>query len=585
METWGRTRRRARGTVAAAAAAALTASVLAAPVDAAVGPTRVVTVSPADGVVIVAGLIHSDTYSVTVERGGVVIGSASGSPASFGTFGSLELNHPTELFDPFCWEGVTPRMQQGDVVRVNGPGVDDSATVQDIEMLTYPEPTTGPGGVPAFKVTGTLGEGLDPAGVDVFIRLDLNPPPPGGDDDNPEPVDDDTDDWKASSSDEGNTFEAAADGTWTATFTTGFMLEDVVTPVDDAVLAAAAAPRVLQAGYSVGTPPVGENRGGNETTLALPPGAGEPVPVGCPPAADSAIGYVSPSVINTANQGSGLLVSGVSSGANVDVEVSGPGGGTPLTDTVPVLPNGTWSTSFTGPLDGLEGELVVAASHDGGPSTAPANVRRVLRDTQAPVAPVSIPGNSSFTHSMHVLLASSEAEIRYTEGDGTQAPPTATTGRRYTGSILLASTTTLKAVAVDAAKNVSPVMTRTFTKLVPALPPTPQVPPPPDGAAALVPLAPAMGKVKAGKPGGKKTATVRWRTPLANAAVVEGYQVRALKLRPGRSAKIRKVRTVDADVTKKRMVLPRGKYKFQVRALGGNGTSRWSERSAKVRPR
>ena len=589
MEIRVRGRRSRRG-VAATAVTALMASMLAAPVDAAVGPTRTMTVDPASGIVLVDGLNHTDTYTVTAERGGVVIGSASGSPTAFGTFGALELNHAADVLAPFCWTGVTPQLMPNDVVRVTGPGVDDTLTVQDIAVLTYPEATTGPGGVPAFVVTGTIGPGLDPANVDVFIRLDLNPQPPGGDDDNPEPVDDDTDDWRASTADEGNSFEALPDGTWTATFTTGRMLEDVDTPVNDQVIAAAAAPRVLEAAYSVGAVPVGENRGGNETTVAVPPGAAEPVPDGCPPAVDSAIGHVSPSIINGTNQDSGLQVSGISSASAVEVAVTGPGGGLPLTDTVDVADNGTWSASFPGPLTG-DGEFVVTASHDGGASNAPANRRLILRDTEVPLAPVSIPDSRSFASSIQVLLAGS-GEIRYTEGNGTQPPPTsATSGRRYTGAILLTQTTTIKAVTVDAAGNLSPVMTRTFTRDAANLPPgpagpTPQLPPPPDtGIASVIPLAPGIAKATSGTRGGKATATARWRAPLANGAVVDRYQVRALKLRPGGAAKVLLVVSASSDVTKLKLSLRRAAYKFQVRAVSAAGASPWSERSTRVRSR
>jgi hypothetical protein len=541
-----------------------------------------------DGIVLVEGLNHTDTYTITVLRDGVAVGSATGSPTTYGVFGALELNHAAE--PTFCWNGVTPRILAGDEVRVTGPGVDDSVAVQDITVTSNPEPA----GDTAFTVTGTLGDGLDLGNVDVFVRLDLTPDPPGGDDDNPEPEDpaDDAGDWRASSSDPGNSLVAGPGNTWTATFTAGDMQEETA-PVTTEVLAAAANPRVLEATYSVGSTPVGEEAGGNERTTAVVEGAGDPLPEGCPFPDGSAIGHVSPSVINVANQGSGITVSGVSESPTVDVSVDDADAdpGDAATGTAVVNPNGTWTTTVPGPLTALEGQLTVTAEHSNGGGAALANTRQALRDTEASAAPQSFPDSRGFSTFIQVLLAGS-GEIRYTEGDGSQPPPTTpASGRRYTGTILLTQTTTLKAVAVDAAGNLSPVMTRTFTRDTPTVPsgpvpPTPQVPPPPDtGVSSVIPLAPGIAKARSGRKGGKATATVRWRVPLANGAVLDGYQVRALKVRPGRAAKVRAVESVAPDVTRLKMVLRSGKYRFQVRAVGTGGTSPWSERSAKVRSR
>ena len=598
MGTWGGAHRRAKWGVAVTAVTAMAASMLAYPVEAAVGPTRSITVSPADSIVVVEGLNPADTYTVTVVRDGVAVGSATGSPTTFGVFGALELNHEGEAAGTFCWNGVTPRIQADDEVHVTGPGVADSTTVQHVTVAGNPEPL----GDNAFTVTGTLGEGLDLGNLDVLVRLDLTPAAPGDDDDDDddddsevEDADDDSGDWRASSSDPGNTLVLGDDGTtWTATFTMGDGDEDAA-PVTPEVLAAAANPRVLEATYSVGTPPPGEDHGGNENTTATV--GAEPLPEGCPARDSSAIGHVSPSVINVANQGSDLTVSGVSEATSVTVDVTDTDADVDdsMTTTVDVGTNGTWTATIPGPLAALEGDLEVTAAHSGGQGSVGANTRHVLRDTVAPDEPQSFPGSSSFFGSIQVLLAGTD-QIRYTEGDGSQPAPTATTGRRYTGTILLAQTTVIKAVTVDAAGNVSPVLTRTFTRNVPTVPTvptgpsgpvvTPQVPPPPDtGAATILPLAPGIAKAKSGKRGGKDTATIRWRVPLANGAVVDGYQVRALKIRPGRSARVRAVESVESDVTRLKMALRSGKYRFQVRAVSAAGTSPWSERSAKVTSR
>jgi hypothetical protein len=61
--------------------------------------------------------------------------------------------------------------------------------------------------------------------------------------------------------------------------------------------------------------------------------------------------------------------------------------------------------------------------------------------------------------------------------------------------------------------------------------------------------------------------------------------VRALKLRPGRSAVVVDKARVGTNAKKLRMSLAAGKYRFQVRALSAAGNSPWSTRSNQVRSR
>lgn len=64
-----------------------------------------------------------------------------------------------------------------------------------------------------------------------------------------------------------------------------------------------------------------------------------------------------------------------------------------------------------------------------------------------------------------------------------------------------------------------------------------------------------------------------------------GYDVRALKLRPGRAAKVLRPKSVGPKATKVKVTLPKGKYRFQVRASSAAGNSPWSGRSNKVTAR
>jgi hypothetical protein len=311
---------------------------------------------------------------------------------------------------------------------------------------------------------------------------------------------------------------------------------------------------------------------------------------GCEPAvaAVDAVQSFSDSALNQADvtAGGNLTVSGVSFAAsNVAVSV----GALPAVDVTPSGPADgpqTWTASVPmSAVAGLaDGTVTVGMQATRGGGTIAGVSKTLSKDVVAPAAPTATPTATSFTGSTQVALSAAAGDtIRYNLGDGNQAAPTAATGQVYAGPFTLNLTATVKAIAVDAAGNVSGVMSRTFTRSVPAPPVV--TPPPSGGSAAVIPLAPSIGKAKSGKRGGNDTATAKWRAPVANGAVLSGYEVRALKLRPGRSAKIRPSVAVGSAVSKLRMSLPAGKYKFRVRAVSAAGKSPWSERSATVRSR
>jgi hypothetical protein len=94
-------------------------------------------------------------------------------------------------------------------------------------------------------------------------------------------------------------------------------------------------------------------------------------------------------------------------------------------------------------------------------------------DTTVPSTPTVSLASGTYTSSQTVSLAASDnsgsVTIRYTI-DGTQ--PSISTGILYTSPITVASSTTLKAVAYDAANNVSELMSETYTINTPTpLPP------------------------------------------------------------------------------------------------------------------
>ena len=231
-------RSRAKWGLALMTVTALGATALGPPVNAAVGGNRVINVSPSDSIVLIEGLSDTTEYTVTLERGGVTIGTATGTPADFGIAGALELNHAAA--PTFCWSGVTPEIIPGDVVRLTGGGVNDFATV---EGLTVGDPV--PVGNTSFTVSGTLdidrtATPLDPNNLSVFVRLDV-----GGVD------------WRAESStvDPANPLVFNGEA-FTATFNSGRFGGVNGSPVNASVIDAAASPRVLASSYGVGTVPV-----------------------------------------------------------------------------------------------------------------------------------------------------------------------------------------------------------------------------------------------------------------------------------------------------------------------------------------
>ena len=108
----------------------------------------------------------------------------------------------------------------------------------------------------------------------------------------------------------------------------------------------------------------------------------------------------------------------------------------------------------------------------------------------------------------------------------------------------------------------------------------------PDGPPpATVPLAPAAGKAKAGKPGGQKTLVFVWKPPTSDGgSAVLGYQVRVLRLNRNGGVASRFSSQEFSSGTRKVVISTRaGQYAVQVRARNAVGWSTYSVRSNVVR--
>ena len=551
---------------------------MAPPVNSAVTGPHSIIVSKNDSIVLVDGLDIGETVTVRVLRGGVPVGTVTGEAEALlpNGFGQFEINHAAA--PTVCWEGVTPEILAGDVVELTGGFPTDTVPVDDIEVT---QEAVGidedlDGTVDAITIKGQINPAPDVATLDAELRLlGVAGLPSGGR-------------WRGAASDPGNSLTyddpVGAPGAFTATLRTSD--DGDVTP---AVVAAAADPIVLEVMHI-------QQDGADgplAATAAIPGGPHPPEDAACPSLEARAMTAMSPSVINTKNAGASITVSGVTSGASVQVALTDNDPSTnaavaPLTATpAGVAPAQTWQVVFPpAEVAKLNGTITAVATHTPTAGGVQTNTRTVFKDIVAPAAPAAFPNGGTFVGSQSVTFNPGAGEtIRYTLGDGTQAAPTATSGTVYGAAILLNQTSVLKAIAIDGAGNESAVAARTFTRVVPTVPGLVVTPPGTGtGPAAVRPLAPSIGQAKSGKAGGAKTATATWRAPRANGAILNGYAVRAIKIRPGKDKVSTPVR-VGPTTAKLKMTLPAGKYRFQVRATSAAGDGAWSAPSNKVAAR
>jgi hypothetical protein len=130
-----RNRPRMAAAVTAGALIALAVPTAAVPAFAVISDpgTHVITVFPERDMVSAEGYADSDRPTIQVLRGGAVIGTASNLvPVG----GIVEVNHPPAG----CWEGTTPDIRSGDVIRVlTAPDVGDQTFVGNV---TVTQPAT-----------------------------------------------------------------------------------------------------------------------------------------------------------------------------------------------------------------------------------------------------------------------------------------------------------------------------------------------------------------------------------------------------------------------------------------------------------
>jgi hypothetical protein len=232
------------------------------------------------------------------------------------------------------------------------------------------------------------------------------------------------------------------------------------------------------------------------------------------------------------------------------------------TVSAPASGGAAWTATVpAAQLQGLaDGPIRVGSTHSIGKG---ATVKGLLsKDATAPAAPTASVASGLYTSTQSVSLKAAEGTIRYTTNGSD--PTSASTA--YTNAISVASSQTIKAVAVDAAGNVSPVSAFDYKIGAPAVAPAP-------AAVAAPSVAPRLRLDALTLSSRYSLRTVRKRGISMVVFAPEGAKV--VKVRLLRNGKVitRVVRRVGKDgvitvvlpSTKKgRAKLRRGTYKVQV---------------------
>jgi hypothetical protein len=420
-------RRRTRAVIATAAALGAAAA-LAAPAGAVVNGSHIVATLPESSTLELSGYSSGAHLTVNAKRNGVVIGTALTDVAPDGSAGV----NPVA-----CWQGsATPQLLPGDTIEVSGDGPTDTATVQDVNATSLEiDPVTGnilvhgyaraPGGGP-----------LDAASFSASVQARITAP-------------------KGTSFSNGRrTLRAGAtkfdgqiayDGPGTTNWTATFPPKG-----DDAALAQNATN--FEGAYLIGV---------SELTIGrLPvaaPGAG------CPPIQRNGVTNFDRAAVNASNAGSPLVVSGVTQpdATSVSVTVTDANGAT--AGPVTVTPNGgVWKAPGIDVSGLADGALTAGASITTPAQTFNGSAGTILKDVVVPPAPVASPLPGAFSAAQSVSLGDddSTATIHYTTV-GTR--PGAGSPAFGTTPILVDHSLTIRAVAVDAAGNVSPEASFAYT--------------------------------------------------------------------------------------------------------------------------
>jgi hypothetical protein len=433
-----------KGAAVAASAGLAAAALAAVPASATIGAAGVqaghnITAFHNIDFIATSGWGVGDSVTVTVERNGVQIGTATGDAVDAeGTgVGALEVNHGPEgaPLPGDCWEGTTPDIRPGDVVTATGPTGTDQVIVDNIAFTGDPQ-LQGNGNITVpFTARRANGNAIPAAFID-------------------------SGEFRAAANNQVR-FEGvpvvrrpgAAPGQYNLVYRAPFRPTR-----NDGFNQQQLRQALLGDGHAVGF--------GHVDPLPresmLMDGLGDtpgPAP-GCEAAASAQWGVttVFPGSVNAGNLARGLTVRGLATGASaVRVELRD---GTAPVVTKTATGTNNWTATFTrAQLRSLNGNVRVVGRYDVTGGTITGKASSFLKDTVRPNAPRASLRQGTYRQPRRTALLSAAGNtIRYTVGAGQQARPTANRGAVYRGRIRLAAPKqVIKAIAVDRAGNVSPV--------------------------------------------------------------------------------------------------------------------------------
>jgi hypothetical protein len=400
---------------------------------------RVIEVAHGRDLVIMDGYPGNKELVVEVVRNGVTIATTTETHYKTDSTGFLEVNHVGQTD---CFDGNTaPDIRPGDTIRttVGDPAESTDIDTMIVQNVTYdgapvermiartipaevdpvtqeivtPESTVMEG-TGIYEVRGTALHADGVTRLEGEIEVRLNHPARANWDAS------DRRDWRV-------TAEAGDDGRYMAEFDTAGSSADQGA-IADAEMAALWL--------------------GSTSELSSYDGPGSP----CNPAPNAGITKVSPRVVNLDTES--ITLEGYAP-ADAEVKVG--------EDLVQASPEGGWTYSMPA-AELADGPLTLTAVIDGVPVS-----RTIMVDRTAPGTPTANLPSGEHTMPQTIHLGG-ENELRYTT-DGS-APSQASL--KYTGGISVTGNLTIKAVAVDAAGNLSPVATFAYTEK----PVVREVPPP-----------------------------------------------------------------------------------------------------------
>lgn len=393
-----------------------------------------IVVFPERDFVTLEGYAPNAAATIEVFRNDVRLSHATGTTDQTGF---LEVNHPGGE----CWIGRTPDILPGDKIRVALGGAVDQTTTANV--------TTG---APIIQgdvvvVHGTADDitrpGLQPLPLANIEQRLINP--------------------AFTSGTNGRRLGAPGDGTlaydpvgpnnpdginWTATYTEASTQGDLAADIASGAVADAES-RILWLGQD----PLAEA----ELTIFETPVDGGPQAPCDAPLARTAITDVDRQIVNIATVRRPLVVSGVAIAETEAVEVSVPGGGqnaATFTDGPTPESGKTWTASIPAAELGAlgQGRFVVTAAFRGPGAPNNPGTLALSKDTVAPRAPTATPLPNRYFRSQRVSLESEAgATIRFS----TNGFNPAINGRVFGAQIVVTSTQTIQAVAIDAAGNTS----------------------------------------------------------------------------------------------------------------------------------